>query len=38
MLIVVLLTLALALLTWIDLPWLDKLTDPHYIHLPWAAE
>ena len=36
MLIFALLTLALALLTWFDLPWLDRLTDPHYIHLPWA--
>ena len=35
MLIVALLTLALAILTWIDLPILERLTAPHYIHLPW---
>ncbi|MEM7356997.1 MAG: prenyltransferase, partial [Acidobacteriota bacterium] len=36
--IFVLLAVVLALLTWIDLPWLAKLADPHYIHLPWAVE
>ena len=35
MLTVALLTLALALLTWIDIPILKKLTEPHYIELPW---
>ncbi len=32
---VALLAIALALLTWIDVPVLEKLTTPHYIHLPW---
>ena len=32
-LVVLLLVLALALLTWIDLPILDRLSDPHYIRL-----
>ena len=32
-LLVALLGGALLLLTWIDLPILDRLTDPHYIHL-----
>ncbi len=35
MLVVALLAVALALLTWIDFPVLHKLTTPHYIHLPW---
>jgi 4-hydroxybenzoate polyprenyltransferase len=29
----VLLVAVLALLTWIDLPWLEKLSSPHYIRL-----
>lgn len=33
LLITALLGLALLLLTWVDLPWLDRLTDPHYIEL-----
>ena len=32
-LVVLLLVLALALLTWIDLPILDRLSDPHYIRM-----
>lgn len=32
--IAALLGLALLVLTWVDLPWLDRLTDPHYIRLP----
>jgi len=32
-LVTVLLVLALALLTWVDLPALDRLTSPHYIEL-----
>jgi 4-hydroxybenzoate polyprenyltransferase len=32
--VVLLLVVALAILTWIDLPFLDRLTDPHYIRLP----
>ena len=36
MLIVALLTVALALLTWIDVPVLARLTTPHYIELPWG--
>ena len=32
---VVLLALVLAVLTWIDVPILQRLTTPHYIHLPW---
>ncbi len=35
MLTVALLAVALAILTWIDVPILEKLTTPHYIHLPW---
>ncbi len=35
MLTVALLAVALALLTWIDVPILERLTTPHYIHLPW---
>ncbi|MCP3959560.1 MAG: UbiA family prenyltransferase [bacterium] len=38
MIIVALLILALALLTWIDIPRLERLTAPHYIHLPWLDE
>ena len=30
----VLLVLALVILTWVDLPWLNRLADPHYIRLP----
>ncbi len=38
MTVVALLILALAILTWIDIPWLAKLTEPHYIHLPWSGD
>ncbi len=34
MAIAALLVAALALLTWIDLPFLGRLSDPHYIRLP----
>lgn len=29
-----LLVAALALLTWVDLPWLARLSEPHYLRLP----
>lgn len=32
---VAILVLVLGILTWLDLPWLDKLTDPHYIEVPF---
>jgi len=32
-LLVFLLVLALAVLTWVDIPILEKLSDPHFIHL-----
>ena len=32
--VVLLLVVALVILTWVDLPFLDRLTDPHYIRLP----
>ncbi len=35
MFVVALLAACLALLTWIDVPILERLTRPHYIHLPW---
>ena len=35
MLIVGLLIVTLVVLTWIDIPWLAKLSEPHYIRLPW---
>ncbi len=38
MMLVALLTLALALLTWIDVPWLDQLTNPQFIQLPWGQD
>jgi hypothetical protein len=31
--VVVALILVLVLLTWLDLPFLEKLADPHYIRL-----
>ncbi len=31
---VALLAVALAILTWVDVPALERLTTPHYIHLP----
>lgn len=34
--LLVLLVLVLGLLTWVDLPLLGRLTDPHYIRLPWG--
>ncbi len=34
LLVVALVVAAFAVLTWLDLPGLDRLTDPHYIHLP----
>lgn len=34
--LVALLVIGLALLTWLDLPMLGRLTDPHYIVLPWG--
>ena len=31
-----LLVVLLVLLTWVDLPFLERLTDPHYIELPFS--
>ncbi|MEM8963236.1 MAG: UbiA family prenyltransferase [Acidobacteriota bacterium] len=35
MLIVAALIVVVAILTWVDVPLLDTLTDPHYVELPW---
>lgn len=36
LLLLALLVIGLSLLTWIDLPFLGPLTDPHYIRLLWG--
>ena len=35
---VILLVTALLILTWVDLPFLERLADPHYILLPSGAD
>ncbi len=35
MALVVLLVALMLLLTWVDIPWLERLTEPHYLELHW---